>query len=88
MEEFGLLKKTRANVPALLSLIISILSLVCCCVWHLALLSSVTSIVLGIFGINNRLPNGRDMAIAGIVIGVVALALSLISAGMAIYITR
>ena len=76
-----------ANIPAILSMILSIGSLCCCCMWHLALLGAVGSILLGIFGLTGGKTTGRDMAIAGIVVGAVALVLALVSAGMMIFIT-
>ena len=75
------------NVPAILSLILSIGSLCCCCMWHLALLGAVGSVLLGIFGLTGRKTWGKDMAIAGIVVGAVALILAVVSAGMMIFIT-
>ncbi|MBR6229075.1 MAG: hypothetical protein IKQ97_05005 [Eubacterium sp.] len=75
------------NVPAILSLILSIGSLCCCCMWHLALLGAVGSVLLGIFGLTGRKTRGKDMAIAGIVVGSVALILAVVSAGMMIFIT-
>ena len=79
--------KKPVNLPAILSLILSIGSLCCCCMWHLALLGAVISVLFGIFGLTGGKTVGKDMAIAGIVIGAVALILAIVSAWLMIFIT-
>lgn len=66
----------KANVKAIVSLILSILSIVCCCFWYVSLILAIAAIVLGILGYRDENPNQTDAAIAGIVVGAVGLALS------------
>lgn len=65
-----------ANIKAIISLILSILSVVCCCFWYVSLVMGVIAVVLGILGLRSDNPNQKDAAIAGIVVGAVGFALA------------
>ena len=62
-------QKYGANVKAILALIFSILSVVCCCIWYVSLL-------LGILTVRGENPGQKDLGIAGIVVGSVGVALA------------
>ena len=66
-------QKYGANVKAILALIFSILSVVCCCIWYVSLLLGIAAIVLTVRGEN---PGQKDLGIAGIVVGSVGVALA------------
>lgn len=54
------------------SMILGIVSVVLCCVWYISVPCSVLAIIFGIIG---KKKGGRGMAIAGLVLGIIALAL-------------
>ena len=66
----------KTNIPAIISLILSILSILCCCVWYVSLIMGIVAVVLGILGLRSANPNQKDAAIAGIVVGAVGFALA------------
>ena len=57
------------NWMAIWSLILSILSFVCCCAWWMSLVLGATAVILGVIGLRSGNPNQTDAAIAGIVVG-------------------
>lgn len=65
------------NGLAIASMIISIFSILMCCVPIFGLLTGVTSLVLGIMGYRSANPRQKDAAIAGIVVGAVGTALAI-----------
>ena len=69
-------QKYGANVKAILALIFSILSVVCCCIWYVSLLLGIAAIVLGILTVRGENPGQKDLGIAGIVVGSVGVALA------------
>lgn len=78
----------KTNGKALVSLSLSCISLVCCIQWSISLALAVLAIVFGILGLRDENPNQEDAAIAGIVVGIVGLLLSIIVAVLMIHITR
>lgn len=67
----------KTNVPAIISLILSILSVLCCWVWYISLIFGIVAVVLGILGVRSDNPRQKDAAIAGIVVGAVGFALAM-----------
>jgi len=78
----------KANVKAIVSLILSILSILCCCAWYASLILGVVGLILGILGYRDENPNQKDVAIAGIVIGATGVALGVATAVMSIFIMQ
>lgn len=78
----------RTNGKALVSLSLACLSLVCCVQWSISLTLAVLAIVFGILGLRDENPNQEDAAIAGIVVGIVGLLMSIFVAVLFIYMTR
>lgn len=78
----------KTNGKALVSLALSCISLACCIQWSISLLMAVLAIVFGILGLRDENTNQEDAAIAGIVIGIVSLLLSIFVAVLFIRITR
>lgn len=74
----------KTNWLAILSLILSILSILCCCFWYAALLIGAAAVILGIAGLRSTNPKQKDAAIAGIVVGAVGVVLALTVAVMRI----
>lgn len=74
----------KANVKAIVSLVLACLSVVCCCAWYISLILAVAAIVFGILGYRDENPNQKDAAIAGIIVGAVGLALTVTVATMVI----
>ena len=70
----------KTNFKAILSLVLSGMSLLCCFQWQTTLFLAVLAIVLGVLGLRDSNPNQQDAAIAGIVIGVVAVLVSVVIA--------
>ncbi len=75
----------KANVKAIIALILGILSVLCCCAWYVGLLVGIAAVVLGILGYRDDNPRQKDAAIAGIVTGAVGVALSISVAVIAIF---
>ena len=78
----------KANGKAIVSLILSILSILCCCVWYVSLILGVIGLILGILGYRDENPNQKDVAIAGIVIGATGIALGVATAVISIFIMQ
>ncbi|MCH5264814.1 MAG: DUF4190 domain-containing protein [Lachnospiraceae bacterium] len=74
----------KANVKAIVSLVLACLSIVCCCAWYLSLILGVAAVVFGVLGYRDENPNQEDAAIAGIVVGAVGLALAVTVAAIRI----
>jgi len=71
----------KANGKAIISLILSVLSVICCCLWYISLIIGTAAVILGILGLRSENPNQKDAAIAGIVVGAVGFALA-VAAGI------
>lgn len=71
------MQDTRTNWMAIWSLVLSIISILCCIAWWAALVIAAASVIMGIIGLRSDNPNQKDAAIAGIVVGAVGFALSL-----------
>lgn len=76
------MQEHKTNVKAIISLVLSILSVLCCCVWYISLILGIVAVVLGVLGVRTENPNQKDAAIAGIVVGAVGFALAVASAVM------
>lgn len=70
----------KTNWEAIVSLVLSILSILCCCVWWFGLILGLGAVILGIWGRCNGKPTLRDMAAAGIVVGSVGIAMAVATA--------
>lgn len=57
------------------SMVLGIVGLVCCCFWYIAIPCSILAIIFGILG---KKKGGKGMAIAGLVLGIIAIALFII----------
>lgn len=68
--------KQETHVVPILALIFGILGLIACCIPCVGYPVAITAFVLGIIGLKK---NGRGMAIAGIVLGVISFILSLVN---------
>lgn len=80
--------KNKTNIKAIMSLILSCLSLVCCAQWQITMVVAMLSIVLGILGLRDDNPNQHDAAIAGIVVGAVALLVAIVLAVLLIIMSK
>ena len=79
----------KPNTKALVSLTLSCLSLICCCMqWMISLTLAVAGIVLGILGLRDDNPNQEDAAIAGIVVGIVGMLVAIVFAVIYIVLSR
>ena len=63
----------------IISMILGIFSLICCCTCWLGIIAGVASIILGIVSLKNE-PAAKTMAIIGIVCGGVGVAIGLVGA--------
>ncbi len=79
-------EKRKTHGMAVISLILSILSILCCCLWFISLILGIVSVALGVLGLRSDNPNQKDAAIAGIVVGAVGFALAVSVAVMRILI--
>lgn len=70
----------KPNGKAIASLVVSCVSVINCCVWYLAILCAVVGIVLGILALRGDNKRQQELAVAGIVIGGVGLALGIVVA--------
>ena len=59
----------KTNAKAIVSLILSILSILCCCVWYVGFVLGVVAVILGILAVRGENPRQKDAGIAGIVVG-------------------
>lgn len=69
--------QNKTNGKAIASLIVGIISILCCCVWVLSMLLGIAAVVLGILAMRGENQNQRDAAIAGIVVGTVGFTLGM-----------
>lgn len=69
-----------ANGKAIASLVVSCVSVLCCCAWYVSILCGVIGIVLGILALRGENRRHLDLAVAGIVVGSTGLALGIVSA--------
>ena len=74
------MQEKKTNVKAVLSLVLSCLSIVCCCVWYVGMLLGLAAIILGIVSLRDSRFEKSDMAVAGIVVGSVGFALGAVVA--------
>lgn len=70
----------RPNGKAIASLVVSCISVLNCCMWYLAILCAVVGIVLGILALRDDNKKQQDLAVAGVVVGGVGLALGIVIA--------
>ncbi len=66
----------KTNVKAIVSIVLAVLSVLCCCVWWLSMMLGIAAVVVGILGYRDENPSLRDLAIAGIVVGAVGVAIA------------
>ena len=59
----------KINGKAVVSLILSCLSVLCCFAWYLAIIVGMIGVVLGIIAYRESEGGQRDLAIAGIIVG-------------------
>lgn len=78
--------RDRVNGKAIASLIVSCISVINCCIWYLAILCAVTGIVLGVLALRDGSNKQQDLAVAGIVVGGVGLALGIVTVVLTIMI--
>ena len=62
---------------AIASMVLGILSLICCCFWPISLGCAIIAIILGIVAIYNKY-DGKGMAIAGIVLGGISIVFAIL----------
>lgn len=74
--------KPKNNIKAIGSLVCSCAAVINCCMWYIAVLCAIVGIVLGILALRDENPKQKDLAIAGIVVGVVGLAIGITMAVM------
>ena len=71
-------QNTTTSAPAekkgfsIASMVLGIVSLVCCCIWYISIPCSILAIVFSIVG---KKKGGKGMATAGLVLGIIAIAL-------------
>ena len=78
----------KTNAKAIVSLILSILSVLCCCVWYVGFVLGVVAVILGILAVRGENPRQKDAGIAGIVVGGVGVALGITMAVMQILVSN
>lgn len=69
-----------SNGKAIASLVVSCVSVLCCCIWYISILCGVISIVLGILALRGDNKRHQDLAVAGIVVGSTGTAIGIASA--------
>lgn len=74
----------KTNVKAIISLILSILSILCCCLWYVGFVIGIVAVILGILAVRGENPRQKDAGIAGIVVGAVGVALGITMAVLTI----
>lgn len=74
--------ENRTNGKAIASIIVAVLSVLCCCMWIVSLILAVVAVVLGILALRGENKNQEDAAIAGIIVGAVGFTLALTVAVM------
>ena len=78
----------KTNAKAIVSLILSILSILCCCVWYVGFVLGVVAVILGIMAVRGENHRQKDAGIAGIVVGGVGVALGITMAVMQILVSN
>ena len=78
----------KPNTKALVSLLLSCLSMLCCMQWMLSLILAIAGVVLGILGLRDDNPNQEDAAIAGIVVGIVGMLVAVVFAVIYIVLSK
>ena len=78
----------KPNTKALVSLLLSCLSLICCTQWTISLILAIAGVVLGILGLRDDNPNQEDAAIAGIVVGIVGMLVAVVFAVIYIVLSK
>ena len=68
----------KINGKAVVSLILSCLSVLCCFAWYLAIIVGMIGVVLGIIAYRESEGGQRDLAIAGIIVGAVGIVSALL----------
>lgn len=74
------------NPVAIASIVLSGISVLCCCSWVISILFGVAGIVLGIIALRSDNKKQGDLAIAGIVVGGVGLSMGIVIAVLQIMI--
>ncbi len=77
--------KNKINGKGIASLIVACLSILCCFSWQISIVLGTVAIILGVMGMRDANKKYEDTAIAGIVVGAVAVALGVCIAIMTIY---
>ena len=77
----------KINGKAVVSLILSCLSVLCCFAWYLAIIVGMIGVVLGIIAYRESEGGQRDLAIAGIIVGAVGMSLGIVSVVLYIMLT-
>ncbi|NMA80272.1 MAG: DUF4190 domain-containing protein [Clostridiales bacterium] len=67
-----------SNGMAIASMVLGIISVITCCWWQLSVVVGIVGLVLGILH-NKKQTTGRGMAIAGIVLSIVGIAIAVIT---------
>lgn len=78
----------KPNTRALVSMMLSCLSLLCCFEWIVSLILAMAGLVFGILGLRDENPNQEDAAIAGIVVGIVGILVAIAVALICIVLSR
>lgn len=71
------MQENKTNVKAIISLVLACLSLVCCCIWYVGMIFGIAAVVLGILAMRDNHVKKTDVAIAGIVVGGVGVAMGI-----------
>lgn len=72
--------KFGRNGKAIASLIVSCVGTLNCCLWYIGIICGAVGVVLGILALRDENKNQRDLAVAGVVVGGVAIALGIVAA--------
>lgn len=71
------MQENKTNVKAIISLVLACLSIICCCIWYVGMILGIAAVILGILALrDNKVPKS-DVAIAGIVVGGVGIAMGI-----------
>ncbi len=71
------MQNNQTNMKAIASLVVSILSVVCCCSWYISFILGAAAVILGVLAIREKNENQRDAGIAGIVVGATGMAFAI-----------
>lgn len=64
--------ETEKKGLSIASMVLGIVALVCCCIWYISIPCSILAIVFAIIG---KKKGGKGMATAGLVLGIISVAL-------------